>query len=95
MYVGERGALDLVDYLCNIICKVVAEDRGLPVLLMVYPNLYAVHNLTEFVMDLLVMEVQVKTLSWKIIGPLCSAQQMQNREEVSVTRSSVQSAPKK
>lgn len=34
LLVGEQGTLDLVDYLCNIISKVVAEDGGLPLLLM-------------------------------------------------------------
>ena len=49
---GEQGTLDLVDYLCNIISKAVAEDRGLPLLLMVYSNLYAVHSLIEFIYGL-------------------------------------------
>lgn len=37
--------LDLVDYLSNIISKAVAEGRGLPLLLMVYPN-YVQHAIS-------------------------------------------------
>lgn len=49
---GEQGTLDLVDYICNIIGEVVAEDRGLPLTLMIYPNLYAECNLIEFIYKL-------------------------------------------
>lgn len=45
---GDQGTLDLVDYMCNIIGEVVAEDRGL------YPNLRAGCNPVEFIYKLVI-----------------------------------------
>lgn len=52
-FVGGR-TLGLVNYLCNIVSKAVAEDRGLPFLLVACLYLQAVSSLKNFI--LLLME---------------------------------------
>lgn len=62
---GER-TLGLVNYLCNIISKVVAEDRGLPFLLVTYMNLYAVSSLKNIIYRFASNGSTGKKIIWKV-----------------------------